>query len=144
MATDDEDDMPTPEEMAAYWQGVTELEQWYHDLIATEFKHGRAGSGDTLMDLENLADRIKSETIEGVANGGFPEGMLYEDDFVEKYSEVCDVVERTYGGMPLEHLSVEEWETRTDVDNDPLFHTSSAARAAANRIFEILGITSVG
>ena len=45
-----------------------------------------------------------------------------------QYGEICDVVERTYMGMPL-----------TD-DDLRLQHTSHQARAAANRIIEILGL----
>lgn len=55
--------------------------------------------------------------------------FLEMDDYTTKYGEVCDVVERTYQGWPLEHT-----------DNDPFMHTSKEARAAALRIFEILGI----
>jgi hypothetical protein len=46
----------------------------------------------------------------------------------QQYGEICDVVERTYYGMPL-----------TGGD-DPYLHTSAGARAAANRIIEILGL----
>lgn len=53
-----------------------------------------------------------------------------EDQLIELYGDVCDVVERTRQGWPLEH----------DEDNNPYFHTSDPARAAARRIFEILGV----
>lgn len=46
------------------------------------------------------------------------------------FGEICDVVERTYQGWPLER----------GVGEAPVLHTSDAARAAAMRIFEILGI----
>lgn len=48
----------------------------------------------------------------------------------EAFAEVCDVVERTYAGMPLER----------GTDEAPVLHTSKEARAAALRIFEIIGI----
>lgn len=44
-----------------------------------------------------------------------------------QYSDICDVVERVYQGLPL------------DAD-EPFAHTSAEARAAANRIIEILGL----
>jgi len=48
----------------------------------------------------------------------------------EQYGEICDVVERTYLGMPL-----------AEPDDDlRLQHTSRQARAAALRIVEILGL----
>jgi len=53
---------------------------------------------------------------------------LSQEDFVEKFSAVCDVVERNYHGWPL------------DDPNDPWSHTSEEARAAAVRIFEIFGV----
>jgi hypothetical protein len=55
------------------------------------------------------------------------------DEFAEKYGLVCDVVERTYHGWPLDRTA----------EHDPgLGHlqTSAEARAAASRIFEILGV----
>ena len=51
------------------------------------------------------------------------------DDYTTKYGEVCDIVERNYHEWPLEHD-----------DDNPFMHTSKEARAAALRIFEILGI----
>jgi hypothetical protein len=45
----------------------------------------------------------------------------------EQYGEICDAVERTYQGWPL-------------TGGDPYLHTSPEARAAANRIIEILGL----
>jgi len=47
----------------------------------------------------------------------------------EQYGDICDVVERTYHGWPLDHDEENPWR-----------HTSKEARAAANRILEILGI----
>jgi hypothetical protein len=55
------------------------------------------------------------------------------DEYTEKYAEVCNVIERNYHSWPLDH----------DSENDPgfgLLHTSDEARAAATRIFKILGI----
>lgn len=46
-----------------------------------------------------------------------------------QYGEICDVVERTFHGWPL-----------TDTESPHLLHTSHEARAAANRIIEILGL----
>lgn len=54
---------------------------------------------------------------------------LEMDDYTTKYGEVCDIVERNYHEWPLEHD-----------DDNPFMHTSKEARAAALRIFEILGI----
>ena len=45
----------------------------------------------------------------------------------EQYGDICDVVERTYQNMPL-------------TGGDPYLHTSREARAATNRIIEILGL----
>lgn len=56
--------------------------------------------------------------------------MSRPDRLATRFSEVCDVVERTYQGWPLE----------PGPDEAPLLHTSAEARAAAMRIFEILGI----
>jgi hypothetical protein len=53
---------------------------------------------------------------------------MNRDDYVYKYNEVCDVVERNYHEWPLAD------------DDDDLLHTSDQARAAANRIFKILGV----
>jgi hypothetical protein len=47
----------------------------------------------------------------------------------EQYGEICDVVERTYQGWPLD-------------DDMPYLNTSKEARAATNRIIEILGLES--
>ena len=44
-----------------------------------------------------------------------------------QYGEICDVVERTYHQMPL-------------TDDVGILHTSPEARAAANRIIEILSL----
>jgi hypothetical protein len=46
---------------------------------------------------------------------------------VEQYGAICDVIERTYHGMPL-------------TGGDPYLNTSPEARAATNRIIEILGL----
>lgn len=51
-----------------------------------------------------------------------------EAELAEKYGDVCDVVERMWQHWPLE-------------DDTGLRHTSSDARAAASRIFEILGLS---
>jgi hypothetical protein len=51
----------------------------------------------------------------------------YDETFEATFGEICDVVERTYQGWPLEH----------DYDN-PYNHTSTEARAAAMRVFELL------
>ena len=48
------------------------------------------------------------------------------DEYIELYADLCDVVERTYQGIPL--------------DEDGPGHTSDAARAAANRILELTHI----
>jgi hypothetical protein len=61
-----------------------------------------------------------------------------DDDFAALFGAVCDVVERTCLRMPLEHADEAAWRAGTVTDNDPLCHTSDAARAAARRIFEIL------
>lgn len=45
----------------------------------------------------------------------------------EQYGEICDVVERVYHGWPL-------------TDDSGFLHTSKEARAATNRIIEILGL----
>lgn len=129
------DDDFTPEQIAQwnkeYFEEVDALEEWYATYWTPLFDHVRRGSGDTFMDLDHLADRIKSETIEGVAHGGMPDGMLYQDDYIEKYAEVCDVVERTFQRMPLDQT-----------DDNPFMHTSKEARAGAMRIFKILGVES--
>ncbi len=46
---------------------------------------------------------------------------------VEQYGDICDVVERTYQNIPL-------------VDDAPFQYTSNLARAATNRIIEILDL----
>ena len=46
--------------------------------------------------------------------------------FVNLYSELCNVVERNYQGIPL--------------DEPGPYHTSSQARTAANRILELTGV----
>src|ERR1035437_1364985 len=71
------------------------------------------------------------------------EDELSEDEMAELYSEICDVIERNYQGMPLENCGEDEWKLGA-AGNDPLFHTSNGARAAALRIFEILGIAQDG
>jgi hypothetical protein len=65
-----------------------------------------------------------------IGNNGLSQGIVEEldDDDTEKYSAVCDVIERIYHDMPLE-------------DDTGIRHTSAEARAGALRIFEILGIT---
>jgi hypothetical protein len=47
----------------------------------------------------------------------------------EQYADICDVVERTYHGWPLDHDEANPWN-----------HTSKEARAATNRILEILRV----
>lgn len=54
---------------------------------------------------------------------------MTEEEYIQAYNEVCDVVERNYHEWPLE-----------PDDNNPFMHTSAEARAAANRIFGILGV----
>ena len=51
----------------------------------------------------------------------------YDETFEATFGKICDVVERTYQGWPLEH----------GYDN-PHNHTSTEARAAAMRVFELL------
>ena len=130
----------TEEDDKRYWDEVVDHEKWWHEQIAYQFDRVRNGSGDALMDICHLRERCENEGIELVANGGFPERTLWEDDYVEKYSAVCDVVERTYQGMPLEHADEDAWKEGTVTNNDPLFHTSKESRAATMRIFEIFGI----
>ena len=48
------------------------------------------------------------------------------EKYVELYSELCNVVERNYQGIPL--------------DEEGPYHTSSQAREAANRILELTGV----
>jgi hypothetical protein len=48
----------------------------------------------------------------------------------DQYGEICDVVERNYHGWPLTEPEPLEH----------LLHTSKEARAATNRIIEILGL----
>lgn len=48
------------------------------------------------------------------------------DQYIALYADVCDVVERTYQGIPL--------------DEPGMGHTSDEARKAANRIFALCGI----
>jgi hypothetical protein len=45
----------------------------------------------------------------------------------EQYGQICDVVERTYQGWPLD-------------DDMQYLNTSKEARVATNRIIEILGL----
>lgn len=52
-----------------------------------------------------------------------------EDEYIEAFGRVCDIIER----------SRQQWPLDPDVGN-PWSHTSSEARAAALRIFELLGI----
>jgi hypothetical protein len=59
-----------------------------------------------------------------------PDGRTWT---VERFAEICDVVERTYQGWPLDHDEA-----------DPYLHTSKEARAAALRILELLGIGPEG
>jgi hypothetical protein len=49
------------------------------------------------------------------------------DDLAQLFSDICDVVERTMQGLPLDHS-----------DGDPLIHSSAASRAAAVRIVKLL------
>jgi hypothetical protein len=58
------------EDDALYWHGVTELERWYAKFFAKEFSQVRAGSGDTLMDLQALRDRLQEEGLEKVGDPG--------------------------------------------------------------------------
>jgi len=51
----------------------------------------------------------------------------YDETFEATFCEICDVVERTYQGWPLDHD-----------DDNPYSHTSTEARAAAMRVFELL------
>jgi hypothetical protein len=53
--------------------------------------------------------------------------VLDTDEYAELYGDVCDVAERMWQHWPLN-------------DGTDLRHTSSDARAAALRIFEILGV----
>jgi hypothetical protein len=52
---------------------------------------------------------------------------LQQEDFVNLYSLFCDVVERAWQRWPVDSYK-----------DDPFGHTSSYARAAANRIMEAL------
>lgn len=52
---------------------------------------------------------------------------MTHEEASEIYSAICDVIERTRQGWPLD-------------DEDEMHHTSTHARAAALRIFDILGI----
>jgi hypothetical protein len=49
------------------------------------------------------------------------------DEYTERYADVCDIVERMWQHWPLN-------------DGSDFRHTSSDARAAAMKIFEVLGI----
>lgn len=68
--------------------------------------------------------------------------ILEGDEHTEKFGDVCDVVERAMLGMPLVPCTMDGWEAAKG-ENDPLRHTSSEARAATMRIFEVLGIESL-
>jgi hypothetical protein len=63
---------------------------------------------------------------------------LDRDKYAYLYALVCDVVERNYHGWPLDHGH--------DDDDEMLCicHTSKQARAAALRIFDILGVECEG
>jgi hypothetical protein len=122
----------TAEDQKGYWDDVDALAEWFLDFLEREFQQVHAGSGDTLSMLEGLRERIEKEGLESVANFGVPETTLWEEEYSEKYRAVCDVVERTYQKMPL----IDE--------DDPFLHTSKEARAAAMRIFEMLGIEARG
>ena len=52
------------------------------------------------------------------------------DKYAEAFGLICDVVERTYQGWPLDRQR----------DEAPVLHTSDEAREATARIFEILGV----
>jgi hypothetical protein len=55
---------------------------------------------------------------------------MTEEEYTEAYSAVCDVIERNY----------HDWDLEPSEEN-PFSHTSKEARAAALKIFEILGIS---
>ena len=59
------------EDDALYWHGVAALEHWYSKYFADQFSQVRAGSGDTLMDLQSLRERLEQEGLERV---GDPDG----------------------------------------------------------------------
>ena len=58
------------EDDALYWHGVATLERWYEEYFASQFSQVRAGSGDTLMDLQSLHDRLEKEGLERVGDPG--------------------------------------------------------------------------
>jgi hypothetical protein len=82
---------------------------------------------DLYEKVERLAERdLRSVNQQLVYLIGH--AVAVTDESAEKYSQVCDVTERMWQHWPLK-------------DDDGMLHTSSDARAAARRIFEILGLT---
>ncbi len=59
------------------------------------------------------------------------------DEYADLYTQVCDVVERNYLELPLVDGPADYPE---DDFSAQICHTSDEARAAAVRIFEILGV----
>ena len=56
------------EDDTLYWHGVATLERWFTEFFASRFSQVRAGSGDTLMDLYGLRERLEKEGLEQVAS----------------------------------------------------------------------------
>jgi hypothetical protein len=90
------------------------------DAILPSLRHGMSKVGKAaqeILDRQTLArEEADQVSIRWSA-----------DELSGRFAEVCDVLERTWNHAPL-------------TDSTGLLHTSDDARAAARRVFELLGI----